>query len=119
LGDLLKQQGRYAEAIDQYAYTATQASDPNWLWQSHQRIGSVYAIQGLWPPAIDEYRQALAMRQSQGVADSVLAQNYASLGSIFQQACDLAEARSAYLAALELDPANSAAQRGLDSLGGG
>jgi tetratricopeptide (TPR) repeat protein len=118
LGDIFQRQGRYDESLAQYALTAQVASSPSWIWQAAQHSGSVYAAQGLWEQAIADYGQAVEMSQAQGVTSDILAQNYSALGNILLQSGNMVEAETAFRQALQLDPLNTAAYKGLEALGG-
>lgn len=116
LGDIYLRQQRYAEALAQYERMAALPGAADWAWRANQRIGHLYAAQGLWSQAAAAYTQSILLSQAQAVKPSALAQSYAALGDVLARSGDLPGAENAYRRALQLDAENLAAQDGLQEL---
>jgi len=116
LGELYYRQGRYAEAVAQYARTGGEADEPNWRWRSHRRIGQTYAALQNWSAAVEAYRTAVAVSRAQGASAQVLSQNHLALGEALRDAGDIEMARAEFTRAIAEDPANERAARLLAAL---
>jgi tetratricopeptide (TPR) repeat protein len=115
LGDLYLTLGWEDKALAQYR-SAMQRGGPVWAWRARQRIGSLYARQGLYVDAVVEYRAALRISQEQDAPAVTLAQNQAALGDVLAQAGQPEAARLAYEQALKLDPHNEQVRINLGAL---
>ncbi len=108
LGDLYMKEALYPQALAQYTHLA---DIPGWGWQAGQRVAGLYAAQGEWTTAADQYRSAIANALAQKAAPASLAQLYAGLGKALQKTGSLPEAEAACQTALQYDPSNQAARQ--------
>jgi tetratricopeptide (TPR) repeat protein len=84
---------------------------------AQQYLAQIFSSRKDWPNAIEAYRSLYRINQQHGAPPLKLAQNLASLGAMLVKSRQFAAARQAFLQALQYDPANSLAQKGMAGLG--
>lgn len=78
---------------------------PDSSYVAHNNLGNMYRLDGDLPAAINEYKQALAIRPH--------AKTYSNLGAAYRKQRNYTDALDAYARALALDPQSPAAHFGL------
>ncbi len=136
LGGVLEMNGQTLEAIAEFEKAIRLAPKPQGLVVAYEALGRLYGKLGNDGQARVSYQQALRINPEASNARKGLAEieirealrnvdqspssaGFLRLGQLLQQAGRVAEARSAYEQALELDPKLPGAQQALEALNQG
>jgi protein O-mannosyl-transferase len=144
IGSYLQEHGQFAAAVEEYQKTVSLTSDPGLLAGTYANLGTAYLRAGEAAKSRQSYDQSLRLNPNQfnaWLGIGMLAEQqgkwqeaitnlsrsveirpsdtgYAELARALWQRGRTSEAISAYHTALQLNPDNQEAQRGLESLQG-
>ncbi len=121
LGANLVQCGRIEDAIGEYHAAVQTSSDPSVQIRCYETLATLYDVLGDFTKVRESYRQALEIdrrqapvmveRLSDDVATESSAPRYVQLGILLEESGQVADARTAYQHALQLDPSLEVARQ--------
>lgn len=116
LGELLREQGKYTQALVLYRQIPQRVNDPEWAWRSLIMQADIYMRLRQFDKAVTLYKQAVKLSQQQNAKIEDQVNNLLALGKILLITKEKNEAKQIFIQVLHLDPTNQTALRNLEKL---